>query len=173
MLDAMLGREILARVIQHGYETDRSELANFSLAVRQLHDPAGREFLRDVLRIPGSESNLFASSNPPQTVPAQATSGPKSNSETPTVSRWKDNAGGGWTDAKFVAAVGLAELSEAEGIDWLLARAQPNKFGIDESLWSFPHIRNSRGSHLESSRLALADLFWLPADVTVTELRDW
>lgn len=175
-VDAKLRREMLARVVQHGYETDRSEIANVSLAVRQLHHPVGREFLRDVLRDPGSKSDPFAPSNPPQTVPQQqpqATPTPKSNSEAPTASRWKDNTGGGWTDAKFVAAVGLAELGEAEGIDWLLARAQPNKFGIDASLWSFPHLRDPRGSLLESSRLALADLFGLPAQVTATELADW
>ena len=51
--------------------------------------------------------------------------------------------------------------------------SQPNEFGGDASLWSFPHIRDSRGSLLESSRLALADLFGLPAQVTVTELGDW
>ena len=172
-MDEKLGREMLARVIQYGYATDRSEIANFSLAVRQLHHPAGREFLRGVLRNPGSGSDPFAPSNPPMTVPPQATPTSKSNSGVPTASRWKDNTGGGWTDAKFVAAVGLAELGEAEGIDWLLARAQPNKFGIDASLWSFPHIRESRGSLRECSRFALADLFGLPAQVTVTKLENW
>ena len=131
-VDAKLGREMLARVIQHGYEAGRSEIANVSLAVRQLHHPAGREFLQDVLRNRASESGRFEPSNPPQTVPRQppqTTPVPKSNSEAPTASRWKDNTGGGWTDAKFVAAVGLAELSESEGIDWLLARATQRVWG--------------------------------------------
>ncbi|MFN0126985.1 MAG: hypothetical protein ACKV19_09925 [Verrucomicrobiales bacterium] len=68
--------------------------------------------------------------------------------------------------------IGLRELGEAEGIDWLLTHAQPNDFGTDGSLWKFPHIRDSHGSLRESSRLALADLFGLTAHVTATELAD-
>lgn len=175
-VDAKFEGEMLDRVIQHGYATDRSEIANASLAVRQLHHPAGRVFLRDVLRDPGSDTNPFAPTNPPKTVSQQqpnTTPTPKNNSEAPKTSRWKDNVGGGWTDAKFVAAVGLAELGESEGVEWLLARAQPNDFGIDSSLWTFPHNRDSRGSLMESSRLSLAELFGLPAQATTEELANW
>ena len=136
-----LEKELLASLIRHAYDADRSSIAGFALAVRLLHHPDGRDFLRDVLR----------------------------NSHT----KWKDNTGGGWTDAQFVAAVGLAELNEPDGVDWLLSNARDNNFGIDGSLWTHMHVRDSRGSLRGSSRLSLANLFGLDGAPNFVPLNDW
>ncbi|MCA9209932.1 MAG: hypothetical protein KDA55_16345, partial [Planctomycetales bacterium] len=138
----------LAMVVKFGYQADRSDIGKFALAVRALHHPASKPFLTDILQ------------------------NPQTTSKTENA-KWKDNLGGQWTDAKYVAAVGLAELGEHAAVEWLLARARPNEFGFDSSLFHARHFHDPRGSLRESSRLALIDLFGQQHDATHTQLQQW
>jgi hypothetical protein len=69
--------------------------------------------------------------------------------------------------------VGLAELGDAAGVEWLIQRARPNEDGIDGSLWRVPHSRDPAGSLRASCRYALADLFGQKPNATFAELTDW
>lgn len=138
----------LAMVVKFGYQADRSDIGKFALAVRALHHPASKPFLTDILQ------------------------NPQTTSKTENA-KWKDNLGGQWTDAKYVAGVGLAELGEHSAVEWLLARARPNEFGLDSSLFHARHFHDPRGSLRESSRMALIDLFGQQHDATHTQLQQW
>ncbi len=166
--------EMLKRLIRHAYNADRSNIAAFTLAARQLHHPESRNFLRDVLRNPENNdiyapADLFAPANGTKPTPSPL---PETQQKPGAVikSKWKDSIGGGWGDAKFIAAVGLAELNDAEGVEWLLSMARDNDFGIDGSLWEHRHVRDPRGSLRVSSRLALADLFRLRTEPSFEQL---
>ncbi len=91
----------------------------------------------------------------------------------PNPNLWSDNLGGTWPDARFVAAVGLAELGDQAAIHWLLDKAKPNDFGLDESINQSRHERDRSGSLRESSRCALTDLFGQPEDSTEAQLSEW
>jgi uncharacterized protein (TIGR03067 family) len=150
----------LESVVSYGHKATRSDIVDFVRAARALHHPDAKPFLQAVLLNPQSlNSSPFAT-------PAQAATPPNQ-------STWSDNVGGSWPDARFVAAVGLAELGDPSAIDWLLAKAQPNDSGLDESIYQERHERDRSDSLRESSRCALIDLFGHPKDLTVTQLSDW
>lgn len=149
---------ILVSLIKYGREADRSDIDSFTLAIRQLHHTAGRQFLLDVMRNPQTQQDPLADIRADPTGEEQG--------------KWKDNIGGQWTDAKFTAAVGLAELGERAGFEWLLAQARPNDFGIDGSLWRITHGEDRRGSLRKSCHLALIDLLQLDSDTTFRQLND-
>lgn len=149
----------LESVVSYGYKATRSDIVDFVRAARALHHPDAKPFLQAVLLNPQSlNSSPFAT-------PAQAATPPKQ-------STWSDNVGGSWPDARFVAAVGLAELGDPSAIDWLLDKAQPKDFGF-ESIYQERHERDRSDSLRESSRCALIDLFGHPKDLTAIQLSDW
>lgn len=177
-----LESEALALVVKHGRNADRSDIGAFALAVRALHRPESKPFLRDVLDNPATLTDPYeplargadapdpkrpAARRPTNTTPAAPGPAPV------RAGKWKDNLGGTWTDAKFVSAVGLAELGEATAVAWLLDRAQPNEFGIDDSLFESPHHRDRHGSLRESSHCTLTDLFGQSPDSTPAQLSKW
>ena len=68
-------------------------------------------------------------------------------------------------EAKFHAAVGLAELGEHAGVEWLIRQSEPNEFGVGSksaSLNHAPHRKATRSNLRESCLHALADLSGLP-----------
>ena len=139
--------EILSHLIARGRQADRHEIDAFVLAVRQAHHPQGEEFLLDVLR------------NPPD-----------------SRGKWPDNVGGTWMDAKFHAAVGLAELGEHAGVEWLIGQSRSNDFGVG-SMSAFlsraPHRKAIGGNLRESCLHALADLLGQPATDRTAPLEAW
>ncbi|MFO0905918.1 MAG: serine/threonine-protein kinase [Pirellulales bacterium] len=147
--------ELLACVMERAYSSSSSEIATFTLAVRQSRHRDAKKFLLDVLRHDATVGD-------PYTPPAE-----------PAVRVWKEPAGASWDEAQFIAAVGLAEMGAAEAVDWLLEQAHPNDFGIDRSLWQYRHVDDRQGSRRESSRLSLCDLFHLAADKSDAQLADW
>lgn len=172
--------EFLKSLIKHAYSADRGNIAEFTLAARMLHHAASRDFLRDVLRNPESApADPFAPAAPRETSPTVTTGNTTQPTVTPTApqktvpaakSKWQDNLGGGWGDAKFIAAVGLAELNDVEGVEWLLSKARDNEFGLDGSLFYNRHVRDPRGSLRASSRASLADLFGLSGEQSFEQL---
>jgi Protein kinase domain len=152
--------EVLESVANYGRKATRSDIVEFARATRALHHPDSQPFLRDILlNNQATGPSPFAPTPSPQ--------------PTSKHSVWSDNFGGTWIDAGFVAAVGLAELGDQNAVEWLLAKAKPNDFGLDESIYFSRHLRDSRGSLRESSRCALTDLFGQPADWTEAQLRNW
>jgi hypothetical protein len=148
--------EMLARVIARGRQADRHEIDAFVLAVRQAHHPQGKQFLLDVLH------------NPPDPFSGLAIDGSQG--------KWPDNIGGTWRDAKFHAAIGLAELGEHAGVEWLIEQSQSNDFGVGStsvSLWRAPHRKAAGGNLRESCLYALADLSGQPATDQVAHWKTW
>ncbi len=140
--------KLLARLIDRGRNSGSGDIDTFVLAVRAAHHPQGKSFLLDVLRNPESTADPFA------IVPQQA---PRAKPQLEK-GKWPDNQGGSWRDAKYHAAVALAELGEAEGVEWLMEKATPNDFGNGGSVSRGQHVHCLRGSLQENCRYALADL---------------
>jgi hypothetical protein len=147
-------------VVKFGRQANRSDIYEYARTARALHHPDARPFLSDILQ---NEQSLNQS---PYT---------SSESTVPIASQsmWRDNVGGTWPDARFVAAIGLAEFGDQAGIEWLLEKTRPNDFGLDGSLFQASHARVRSDSLRESSRCALADLFGQPEDSTEAQLSEW
>ncbi|MEZ6128739.1 MAG: hypothetical protein R3C59_08655 [Planctomycetaceae bacterium] len=146
--------EILKNVISRGRQATRFEIGEFVIAVRNASRSEGEHFLLDVL------------------------TNPESNTDS-KVGRWPDNQGGHWQIARFVAAVGLAELGRPAGVEWLLARANAAHPEHARDLF-FAH-RNGQHFYARNKRLgenclkSLADLAEMnSADVNDVEtLNNW
>ena len=136
--------ETLKRVIRRGREADRSDIDAFVLAIRAAHHPKGAEFLLDVIRNPVDRPGLGTSRFDDETRKSHG--------------KWKDNIGGSWSDAKFHAAVGLAELGSHEGVEWLIRNSRRNRDIGPKSISRFPHSGDTRGNYRMSSLHALADI---------------
>ena len=149
---------MLKRVIELAYQADSADIDHFVLVVRQAHHPQSKAFLLDVLQ------------NPESTIAPTSPAGGGAARQRQAKSIWSDGQGGSWRDAKFHAAVGLAELGEPAGVEWLIACAVPNDFGLDDSVYRVQHFHSRRGSLRENAHLALLDLFGLDANVSNS---DW
>lgn len=137
---------LLSTAIERGRQCDRSEIDAFVFAVRQSHHPQGKQFLLDVLNNPSQISDL-------------------------TKGKWPDNIGGTWQDARFHAAVGLAELGVEEGVQWLIGHAKENDFGLDGTIERHQHATINTGSLRANCNAALDDLSGLRAKHD--ESREW
>ena len=74
------------------------------------------------------------------------------------------------------SAIGLAQLGEPAGVEWLLHESEENEFGVGSMsifLDLAPHARDSRGNLRESSLLALADLFGVPPSDHSAPFQAW
>ena len=136
--DASLYREsqLLGHLVEYGRKCNASEIDAFVFAVRQAHHPKGKQFLLDVLHNP-SNSDPFGNA---------------------AKGKWPDNQGGSWRDARFHAAIGLAELGVKDGVRWLIERARANRFGLDDSVFCHPHALAKSGSLRTNCDYALRDL---------------
>jgi hypothetical protein len=130
---------LLADVIKYGRECGRSEIDDFAFAVRLAHHPQGKQFLLDVLHNPVDRDN-----------PVDGTA--------KTKGQWPDNIGGGWEEARFYAAVGLAELGVEDGVRWLIEHARPNEFGLDGHVDRHPHASTRTSSLRANCNAVLFDL---------------
>jgi len=147
---------LLADVIKYGRECGRSEIDHFTFAVRLAHHPQGKQFLLDVLHNPVDRDNPFDG--------ADTTKG-----------QWPDNVGGGWEEARFYAAVGLAELGVEDGVRWLIEHARPNDFGLDGSVDRHPHASTRTSSLCANCNAVLYDLSGLRSqgDGSQQDWDDW
>jgi hypothetical protein len=148
--DKIVYREskMLENLIARGRQANRHEIDSFVIAVRQAHHPQGKSFLLEVLQ----------------------------NSPDPTKGKWPDNVGGSWEDAKFHAAVGLAELGEHAGVEWLIKQSEPNDFGTGSmsiSVWNAPHAKASGGNLRQSCVYALEDLSGQRATEDAGQWKAW
>jgi uncharacterized protein (TIGR03067 family) len=95
----------LESVVSYGQKATRSDIVDFVRAARALHHPDAKPFLQAVLLNPQTLNSS------PYATPAIVATPPKQ-------STWSDSVGGTWPDARFVAAVGFAELGDPSAIDW-------------------------------------------------------
>lgn len=140
--------KMLERLIVRGRQANRHEIDAFVIAVRQAHHPQGKSFLLDVLQ----------------------------NSPDPEKGKWLDNTGGSWRDAQFHAAVGLAELGDHAGVEWLIKQSEPNDFGtgsMSVSLSNALHAKASGGNLRQSCVCALEDLSGLQAVDDAGQWKTW
>ena len=200
--DKIIYREsnMLERVIARGRQADPLDIDFFVIAVRHAHHPQGKQFLLDVLGNPtdrsqaedlfaddkstrvgsGPEPQQDAEGTTPSTRPAGAVSRPEQQpgvEGTPAArGKWPDNHGGSWVEAKFHAAVGLAELGEPAGVEWLIKQSEGNDFGVgsmNESLYHAPHYKAARSNLRESCLQTLADLSGLKATDDIDQWNAW
>lgn len=144
---------LLADVIKYGRKCGRSEIDDFTFAVRQAHHSQGGPFLLDVLHNPVDRGN-----------PIQGVDTSKG--------KWPDNTGGRWEEARFHAAVGLAELGVEDGVRWLIEHAKPNDFGIDGSVESHRQALVGTSSLRTNCIAVLYDLSGLKAKGDGSQ-QDW
>jgi hypothetical protein len=140
---------LLTDVIKYGRKCGRSEIDDFVFAVRQAHHPQGKQFLLDVLNNPSDPGNPFEGSDK-------------------TKGKWPDNIGGGWEEARFIAAVGLAELNVEEGVRWLIEHARPDDFGTGAEL----RKKCNRALHSLSGLQNKGEEFWVDWDTWWRENKD-
>lgn len=140
---------MLEKLIQLGRQSDSSDIDAFVVAVRQAHHPHGKAFLLDVLNNRQAGGDPFA---------IEGSVAEKPSGE----AVWRDAMGGSWRDAKFHAAVALAELGDPTGVEWLIAATLPNDFGIDGTVFRGQHRSVHRGSLRENCIYVLIDLAGQP-----------
>lgn len=150
--DAVLYRKspLLARVIEYGRKSPSSEIDAFVFAVRQAHHPQGKQFLLDVLHDPSDETP-FAGADPAK-------------------SKWPYRIRG---TARFLAAVGLAELGVKEGVRWLVRHARTNNAGVYGTVRNYPHARDRTGNLRVNCEYALRDLAGVQRSQDRDQWRDW
>ncbi len=152
--------EMIERLINRSRQVGSGDIDRIVMAIRNAHHPLGKAFLLEVL------CNRKAGGDP---FGWQWT-----NAMPPDSSKqWTDAMGGSWRDAKFHAAVGLAELGESIGVEWLIAAVQPNDFGMDGTVFQGMHQLEPTGSLRKNARLVLADLFGIAPTDDPSELKTW
>ena len=156
---------MLSDVIEYGRKCDRSELSNFVFAIRQAHHPQGKQFLLDVLNEPPGHFDPF----PGGTYDKDKKDDPADSRDFPTFPSDPARDGDGdavkrkWPfapgdTARFIAAVGLAELGIEDGVRWLIENARPNEHGLDGTVRRHTHISNRSGSLRANCKAALHEL---------------
>lgn len=83
---------------------------------------------------------------------------------------------GSWSDARYLAAVGLAELGVHEGVEWLIAysdvpaaRSDVGDIDINRA----PHRYAPRNTRFQCCRRAMADLTGQPPTLTKARWKEW
>jgi hypothetical protein len=154
-VDTVLYRKspLLAQVIEYGRESNSSDIDAFVFAARQAHHPQAKQFLLDVLHNPHVLHNPLDSDFDP--LGDAATESAKGKAK----GKWADNQGGSWEEARFHAAIGLAELGVKDGVVWLIDGARANNSGVYGSIFRHPHALDKSGGGLRiNCEHALADL---------------
>lgn len=81
------------------------------------------------------------------------------------------NVGGSWQDARFHAAVALAELGEAEGIEWLIDHTDAD--AGESYVFRVPHRNVPGGARSQCCQAALVDLSGQTSLTTRAQWRQW
>lgn len=162
---------MLSAIIKHGYQAGAFDVQRYALAVRQAYHPEGKQFLLDI---------LAAAAKPQSPFDAAAAA---ADDDAEVRGNWDGRTPN--EESQFIAAVGLAELGQAAGIEWLIAKAQPNDFG-DGSLDFVRHanMRNrmtlrvgDQTFHSSSLRAncthVLAELSGLEPDINPAQWKAW
>lgn len=144
---------MLDQILTRGRKADRGNIAEFVMAIRLAHHPRGKQFLLVVLQNPSSTAGPFEDAT--------------------QKGKWPDTVGGGWSDAEFLAAVGLAELGESIGVEWLIQQTRPNNFGLDDTLYKGGHLRAKTDGMRENCNCVLADLSELRLDSGFAGWTEW
>lgn len=94
-----LGAEVVAELLERARRADRHRVDRYVIALAQARTPESQDFFRSILR---------------------------AESERPEAESWNTFPSGPYhtESARFHAAVGLAQLGDAEGIDWLVAHCE-------------------------------------------------
>lgn len=142
---------LLQAVLEAGHECDERMIAEFAFAARQAHHPGCRAFLEAVLH-----SSL-------EEVGTAAETAENSKGESHSLLDVKPSMGGtkrlhAWTIAKFVAAIGLAELGDEQGVAWLIEHSNPATKLPAGDIYGYFHIDHASRRLPENCKRALHDL---------------
>lgn len=137
-----LGPEVVAELLQRGRRADRFRMDHYVIALARARTPAAKEFFLEVLRAPAEPVDPLAT--PPHSV------------------RHLDST-------CFHAAVGLAQLGEAEGFDWLIAHCEFSQ-GTVTNAW--PGV-SRRGNLSDCCQEALRQLSDQRPSASAAEWASW
>lgn len=91
-----LGHEVVTELLNRAYRADRFRIDHYTIALARSRVPETKEFFQSILRVP-------VPNNPFTAIPASQ---------------------GHLESTRFHAAVGLSQLGEFEGVDWMIANCE-------------------------------------------------
>lgn len=116
-----LGPEVITALLERGRKADRYRIDHYTIALARARVPEARDFFQSILHTSGDQLTLSENVQPPR----------RDTTKTPITS--PDPATGADSaptrlyhleSTRFHAAVGLAQLGDSEGIDWLIANCE-------------------------------------------------
>jgi hypothetical protein len=114
-----LGPEVVTELIERGGKADRFRIDHYTIALARARMPQARDFFKSILNAGSSQSGPYVTQPIPDrdaTQPPTATPG-KLVETAPASMNHLDST-------RFHAAVGLAQLGESTGIDWLIEHCE-------------------------------------------------
>jgi hypothetical protein len=123
---AYLGPEVVVELIDRGAKADRLRIDHYAIALARARVPEAQDFFKSILRAT-RPSGLFPPSGtsrrdtPKFTTPPEQTTAPTDPYH--------------WDSTRFHAAVGLAQLGDAEGIEWLIEHCKFTGAGTVANAW--------------------------------------
>lgn len=115
-----LGAEVVTDLLEHSRNADRFRIDHYTIALARARAPEARDFFKSILHA----TPVHAA--PIKTLPNQNQA--KAADSAPTRPYHLEST-------RFHAAVGLAQLSDSEGIDWLIANCE---FGQRTVMYAWP-----------------------------------
>jgi hypothetical protein len=115
-----LGPEVVTDLLEHGRKADRVRIDHYTIALARARVPQARDFFKSILRATADQTSPSTT----QPTPGRDTKAPIIN---PDQARAVDSASARpyhSESTRFHAAVGLAQLGDSEGIDWLIANCE-------------------------------------------------
>lgn len=148
-----LGPEVVTELIKRGQKDDRNKIDHYTIALARARVPDARRFFESILRSSVARANPFVETPQKQqgeaTVPDRGLGVPHLES------------------TQFHAAVGLAQLGDQLGIDWLIANCEYSQ----GSVWhAWPRNSSGNGS---LSPCCVAALQELSGERSLTSKAEW
>jgi hypothetical protein len=159
-----LPAEVVTELIERGRKADRNRVDHYVIALARARTPEPRDFFKAIVTAPAARQNPFtepapaprAGTTPPNTAPT-----PTGPAATAPVNFYHTES------TRFHAAVGLAQLGDPAGIDWLIAHCDDTT----GSVWHARPCGTPPGGSLHDC--CLAALQQLSNDRTRTTKTEW
>jgi hypothetical protein len=112
-----LDPDVVTTLLERGRKADRFRIDHYTIALARARVPEARDFFKSILR-----------ATPDQTSPSRTLSTPGRDTKLPIINHDAEDSAPTrpyhFESTRFHAAVGLAQLSDSEGIDWLVANCE-------------------------------------------------
>lgn len=161
-----LGPEVVTELIKRGQKADRNRIDHYTIALARARVPEARKFFESILRRDVALANPTVAAFPKQQ------SAPQPDTTTAGASTAPDRPAGvpHLESTLFHAAVGLAQLGDPLGIDWLIDNCEYSQ----GSVWHAWPRNPTSGSNLSACCVAaLQDLAGDRSLTTKAEFKEW